>query len=68
MRELDINLIKKVSAEIGCGLSLTRDLLLLAGGDANLVINASQECYGGITSVKAAIVDQRLSRLEKKLV
>lgn len=66
MRELDITLIKKVSAEIGCGLSLTRDLLMLAGGDADLVINTSHECYGGITSVKSAIIDKRLSRIESK--
>lgn len=54
-----------VAMRIKCGPSLARDLLLLAGDDANLVYKASEKCHG-IESVKAYIIDQRLRKLEKK--
>lgn len=50
--------------EIRCGPSLARDLLLLAGGDANIVRKASETCHG-IESLKAYIIDARISKIEK---
>lgn len=62
----DMLQIKKLSSEIGCGLSLTRDLLTLAGGDEKLVLDASFSCLQGVGAVKAHIVNARLEKLEAR--
>lgn len=46
-------------------MSLTRDLLTLAGWDENLVIEASQANLSGVESLKAYIIDKRFSKLEE---
>lgn len=63
--KITADLIKKVSHEIGCGLSLTKDLLVLAGGDADIVINASKSTCNGVESLKAIIIDARFKEVER---
>ena len=50
---------------IGCGDGLARDLLVLAGGDTSIVLEASVHCIG-INSVKAYIIDRRIARVEEE--
>lgn len=59
-----ITAIRRTQTKIGCGMSLTRDLLTLAGWDENLVIEASQANLSGVESLKAYIIDKRFSKLE----
>lgn len=54
-----------LAADIHCGTNLARDLLILAGGDAELVRRASDSCRG-VESMKAYIIDHRISRLESR--
>ena len=51
--------------DIRCGPKLARDLLLLAGGDAELVRKASDVCHG-VESLKAYIIDARIRKMEEK--
>ena len=60
------NKIKELSQRIGCGISLTQDLLTLAGDDEELVINASENTHSGVESLKAYIIDHRFKRVEDK--
>ena len=64
--ELNIIKIRRVANQIGCGLSLTKDLLTLAGDDVDLVLQASNDSTGGVESLKAAIIDGRFNKLEKE--
>ena len=50
--------------DIQCGVALARDLLMLAGGDAQLVRQASASCRG-VESMKAYIIDHRFDKLER---
>lgn len=52
-----------LARDIRCGPSLARDLLVLAGGDAGLVREASDRCRG-VESMKAFIIDQRFQKSE----
>lgn len=54
-----------LARDIRCGPSLARDLLALAGDDARLVREASDRCRG-VESMKAYIIDHRISRLESR--
>lgn len=54
-----------LARDIRCGPSLARDLLALAGDDARLVREAS-DCCRGVESMKAYIIDHRISRLESR--
>lgn len=54
-----------LARDIRCGPSLARDLLALAGGDDHLVREASDRCRG-VESMKAYIIDHRISKLENK--
>ena len=56
--------VAEVSADIHCGYFLTRDLLVLAGGDELLVYDACN-ARRGIESVKAYIIDKRISKIDK---
>ena len=58
--------IRQLSKAIGCGDSLARDLLLLAGNDYDLVREASVHCQG-IESVKTYIINARFGNVENKL-
>ena len=53
---------KELSDRIGCGYPLARDLLILAGGDKDIVIDASTT--EGIETVKAKIIDKRFNNIE----
>lgn len=57
--------IDKIVEETGCGPALARDLLTLAGGDVNLVLDVSEQFEWGIESVKNAIIDARFKRMEE---
>lgn len=57
--------IMKLATEIRCGPSLARDFLVLAGDDADLVREASAKCHG-VESVKAYIIGERMTRIERK--
>jgi hypothetical protein len=55
----------ELAQSIGCGGLLARDLLVLAGDDADLVREASDKCVGA-ESMKAYIIDSRFRSLEKE--
>lgn len=55
----------RLASDIRCGPSLARDFLVLAGGDANLVREASDKCHG-VESVKAYIIGERMTRIEQR--
>lgn len=59
-----VAIVRRTQTKIGCGMSLTRDLLILAGWDENLVIEASQANLSGVESLKAYIIDKRFKKLE----
>lgn len=53
--------VNDLAADIQCGPRLAEELLTLAGGDANLVRDASM-FQQGINSVKAYIIDRRFKK------
>ena len=63
---ISIEKTRKISQEVHCGLALAKDLLVLAGGDEKLVIEASERTMNGVESLKAYIIDKRFSKLERK--
>lgn len=67
MNPNDITAIRKLSSKLGCGLSLTKDLLTLAGGDEQLVAKCSDETYNGVQSLKASIVNERFHQMEQRI-
>ena len=56
--------VRDLAADIHCGSPLAYDLLMLAGGDASLVREASSASPGA-ESMKAYIIDRRFKRIEK---
>ncbi len=56
----------KLADEIGCGIPLARDLLLLADNDIELVKHAS-ETGRTIEGVKAIIIQTQLRHIKKEL-
>ena len=50
---------------IGCGFQLAYELLVIAGGDVELVVEAARE-GGKISITKAKIIDARLNCIEQK--
>lgn len=53
--------VNDLAADIQTGPRLAEELLTLAGGDANMVRNASMMC-NGINAVKAWIIDRRFKK------
>lgn len=53
--------VNDLAADIQCGPRLAEELLTLAGGDAQLVRDAS-ELEAGINAVKAYIIDRRFKK------
>lgn len=53
--------VNDLAADIQCGPRLAEELLTLAGGDTNLVRDASM-FQQGINSVKAYIIDRRFKK------
>lgn len=64
VRNVTENVVRDLAADIRCGTALARDLLTLAGGDVQLVRDASERCQG-VESVKAYIIDRRIGRVEQ---
>jgi len=62
----DMKEIQQLSEDIGCGVCLARDLLLLADGDVHLVHKASKS-GDNVESVKTYILNERLTRLERRV-
>lgn len=65
--DIPVEQVRTLQSKIGCGLSLTRDLLLLAGGDQKLVVEASEQALGGVETLKAYILNKRISNLESHM-
>ena len=55
--------VKSISQELGCGPRFAFDLLTLAGGDKNLVFEASSKCSGA-NEMKVFIIDHRFKKIE----
>lgn len=55
--------VRDLAEDIGCGFALARDLLRLAGGDAQIVRDASIRC-SRVESMKAYIIDRRIAKIE----
>jgi hypothetical protein len=56
--------LRALAEDLHCGVPLARDLLKLAGDDANLVREASEMC-AGVESVKVYIIDKRFNKIEQ---
>lgn len=52
-----------LAEDIGCGILLAKDLLMLAGDDELLVREASTKCRGA-ESMKVYIIDHRFRKIE----
>lgn len=61
---VDKDVVKELTSELSMSPGLARDLLTLAGGDKQAVIEASENA-SHLDGVKAAIIDARFSKLEK---
>lgn len=53
--------VNNLAADIHCGTSLARDLLIMAGRDASIVRDASAACDTA-ESMKAFIIDRRFRK------
>lgn len=62
----DVHAIRRVAGRICVSISLARDLLILAGGDEDLVIQASKAADGGIGELKAIIIDERFKKKKEE--
>lgn len=60
------NKVKEVRRRIGVGNGVASELLVLAGGDVELVVSASKKS-GGLDQCKAAIIDGRFRTIEEEL-
>lgn len=58
--------IKEVRKRIGVGNGVAHELLVLAGGDVELVVWASKKSTG-LDQCKAAIIDGRFRTIEEEL-
>jgi hypothetical protein len=59
-------LIAEVRAELGVGYTVADELLVLAGDDKEMTCECSL-ASPGLDQCKAAIINQRFSRIEKRL-
>lgn len=60
------NKVKEVRRRIGVGNGVASELLVLAGGDVELVVSASKKS-GGLDQCKAAIIDGRFRAIEEEI-
>lgn len=58
--------IDKIKAAVGCGLALSSEMLVLAGGDPDVVIEAAFMSESPCMT-KARIINHRLTKLEQEL-
>jgi len=56
---------RKLLDELGCGIVFAHDLVILAGGDLDLVREASRTCDGA-NQMKAYIIDRRFRKIEER--
>ena len=57
--------IRQLAEEMGCGVTFAHDLVILAGGDLDLVREASRTCDGA-NQMKAYIIDRRFRKIEER--
>lgn len=57
--------VERVSESLGITRQLAKELLKLAGGDEDLVVECSRSS-NGLDHCKASIIDRRMARLENK--
>lgn len=57
---------KTLAEKLGCSVPLAEDLLILAGGDEEIVLKASQETKLGVESFKNRIINERFKKIERK--
>lgn len=57
--------LEKLRKACGCGISVARELLILAGGDVDLAINVSFES-GSLNEAKVRVIDARFKKLEQE--
>lgn len=57
------NKINRIKEELGIGFSVANELCLLAGGDIDMVIEASDRS-GSLSQCKAEIINKRFEKLE----
>ena len=62
----DMRQLRQLSEDMGCGIPLAYDLLMMADGDEELVREASARCVG-IGSVKTYIFCKRMDKLVEKM-
>lgn len=62
----DVHAVRRVAGRICVSISLARDLLTLAGGDEDLVINASEAADGGVGELKAIIINERFKKEKER--
>ena len=60
------NKVKEVRRRIGVGNGVASELLVLAGGNVELVVSASKKS-GGLDQCKAAIIDGRFRAIEEEI-
>ena len=60
------NKVKEVRRRIGVGNGVASELLVLAGGDVELVVRSSKKS-GGLDQCKAAIIDGRFRAIEEEI-
>lgn len=60
------NKVKEVRRRIGVGNGVASELLVLAGGDVELVVRSSKKS-AGLDQCKAAIIDGRFRAIEDEL-
>lgn len=58
--------VMNISEQTKCGLSLSRDLLILAGEDENLVIKSSEIAHG-INHLKSLVIDARFRQVASSI-
>lgn len=59
--------IDKIKAAVGCGLALSSEMLMLAGGDPDVVVEAAFMSESPCMT-KARIINHRLTKLEQELL
>lgn len=60
------NKVKEVRRRIGVGNGVASELLVLAGGDVELVVRSSKKS-AGLDQCKAAIIDGRFRAIEEEI-
>lgn len=65
MAGVTVDEFRQLLDELKCGHEFLHDLLILAGGDVELVREASRMCKGA-NSMKAHIINRRFRKIEER--